>query len=142
MIVKTDDELNALKEIGRIVALIRNELIAMVAPGITTAKLDERAKQLFKENDAISAPIEEYDFPGFTCISINEVAAHGIPADRTIKSGDVVNIDVSGMKNGFYADTGFIDGITRGVNGWHQCGGCRKPHLSHRTCHLCICSCQ
>jgi len=106
MIVKTDDELNALKEIGRIVALIRDELIAMVVPGITTAKLDERAKQRFKENDAVSAPIEEYDFPGYTCISINEVAAHGIPADRAIKSGDVVNIDVSGMKNGFYADTG------------------------------------
>jgi methionyl aminopeptidase len=106
MIVKTKDEMAGLKEIGRIVALIRNELIAMVEPGITTAALDNRAKQLFIENNATSAPMLDYEFPGYTCISLNEIAAHGIPADRTIVEGDVVNIDVSGMKNGYYADTG------------------------------------
>ncbi|MDV2687487.1 M24 family metallopeptidase, partial [Alkalihalophilus lindianensis] len=46
------------------------------------------------------------DFPGHTCISVNEEVAHGIPGDRVIQEGDLVNIDVSGSKNGYFADTG------------------------------------
>ena len=55
---------------------------------------------------ARSAPKVMYDFPGFTCISINEEAAHGIPSDRIIREGDVVNIDVSAELDGYYGDTG------------------------------------
>ena len=47
-----------------------------------------------------------YDFPGHTCISVNEEAAHGIPSNRTIKAGDVVNIDVSAELDGYFGDTG------------------------------------
>ncbi|BCB03765.1 type I methionyl aminopeptidase [Bacillus sp. KH172YL63] len=106
MIVKTDEDLLALKEIGRIVAMIRDELRAQTKAGITTKELDDMAGKLFEENGAISGPKGEYDFPGFTCISVNEEVAHGIPGDRVIQGGDLVNIDVSGSKNGYYADTG------------------------------------
>ncbi|RLQ96190.1 type I methionyl aminopeptidase [Falsibacillus albus] len=106
MIVKTEEELQRLKDIGKIVAFIREEMKAKTAPGITTKELDDIAGRLFEENGAISGPKGEYDFPGFTCISVNDEVAHGIPGDRVIQDGDLVNIDVSGSKDGYYADTG------------------------------------
>lgn len=106
MIVKTEEDLQALKEIGRIVAMIREELKSQTKPGVTTKELDEIAGKMFTEYGAISGPKGEYDFPGYTCISVNEEVAHGIPGDKVIQEGDLVNIDISGSKNGYYADTG------------------------------------
>ncbi|WP_160723393.1 type I methionyl aminopeptidase [Bacillus sp. USDA818B3_A] len=106
MIVKTEEDLNGLKEIGRIVASIRDELVKRAVPGVTTKELDEIAGELFEKEEAISAPKGVYDFPGYSCISVNEEVAHGIPGERVIQEGDLVNIDVSGSKNGYFADTG------------------------------------
>ncbi|MED4017930.1 MULTISPECIES: type I methionyl aminopeptidase [Sutcliffiella] len=106
MIVKTNEELEALKEIGKICGTIRDEMIKMTKPGVTTKELDELAGKLFEDYGAISGPKGEYDFPGFTCISVNDEVAHGIPSNRVIQEGDLVNIDVSGSKNGYFADTG------------------------------------
>jgi methionyl aminopeptidase len=106
MIAKTEQDINGLKEIGRICASIRDELVKKAKPGVTTKELDEIAGEMFKKEGALSAPKGEYDFPGYTCISINEEVAHGIPRNRVIQEGDLVNIDVSGSKNGYFADTG------------------------------------
>jgi methionyl aminopeptidase len=106
MIAKTEQDFNGLKEIGKIVASIRDELVEKTKPGITTKELDELAGELFERSGAVSAPKGEYDFPGYTCISVNEEVAHGIPGKRIIREGDLVNIDVSGSKDGYFADTG------------------------------------
>ena len=106
MIVKTDEELQALKVIGYICAKVRDTMQEATKPGITTKELDNIAKELFEEHGAISAPIHDEKFPGQTCISVNEEVAHGIPGKRVIREGDLVNIDVSALKNGYYADTG------------------------------------
>lgn len=106
MIAKTEEDIQSLKEIGKIVASIRDEMVKQTVPGITTKELDEIAGSLFEQAGAISAPKGEYDFPGYTCISVNEEVAHGIPGSRVIREGDIVNIDVSGSKNGYFADTG------------------------------------
>ncbi|GGH51660.1 methionine aminopeptidase [Paenibacillus silvae] len=106
MIAKTEEDFNGLKEIGRIVASIRDTLVERTVPGITTKELDDLAGEMFKKEGAISAPKSEYDFPGYTCISVNEEVAHGIPGNRVIQEGDIVNIDVSGSKNEYFADTG------------------------------------
>ncbi|RIW38403.1 type I methionyl aminopeptidase [Bacillus salacetis] len=106
MIIQNDQELQAMKTIGSIVASIRDEMKDAAKPGMTTKELDELGAKLFDKFGAVSAPKQEYDFPGFTCISVNEEVAHGIPGDRVIQEGDLVNIDVSGSKDGFYADTG------------------------------------
>jgi methionyl aminopeptidase len=106
MIAKTEEDFSSLKEIGKIVASIRDELVNRTKPGVTTKELDELAGELFEKAGAISAPKGEYDFPGYTCISVNEEVAHGIPGLRVIEEGDLVNIDVSGSKNGYFADTG------------------------------------
>jgi methionyl aminopeptidase len=76
------------------------------AVGITTRELDEYGARLLAQANAVSAPRKDYDFPGTTCISINEEAAHGIPGERRLNPGDLVNIDVSAELDGYYADTG------------------------------------
>lgn len=106
MIAKTEEDFNGLKEIGKIVASIRDELVKRTIPGITTKELDDVAGELLEKAGAVSTPKGEYDFPGYTCISTNEEVAHGIPGHRVIHEGDLVNIDVSASKNGYFADTG------------------------------------
>lgn len=106
MIARTDQEFDGLKEIGGIIRLILDEVQEMVKPGITTIELDEVVGQRLKEHNARSAPILAYKFPGYSCISVGDEAAHGIPGERVLKEGQLVNIDVSAEKNGFWADSG------------------------------------
>ena len=106
MTITHQDELDGLREIGRIVANTMRGMAKAMEPGITTRELDAIGRELLDREGAVSAPQSEYAFPGATCISVNEEIAHGIPGDRVIAPGDLVNIDVSASKNGFYADTG------------------------------------
>ncbi|MGG0670634.1 type I methionyl aminopeptidase [Lederbergia citrisecunda] len=106
MIVKNNEEIEALKKIGRIVAEVREAMKAAAVPGITTKELDELGGRLITERGAVSAPIDQYEFPGYTCISVNHEVAHGIPGSRVIQDGDLVNIDVSASFGGYFADTG------------------------------------
>ena len=107
MIVKTAAELDALKEIGYICALTLKKMGEAVQSGISTAELDSIGREILRSHGARSAPIVSYQFPGYNCISVNEVVAHGIPSPTLIlKEGDNVNIDVSACKNGFFSDNG------------------------------------
>lgn len=106
MTITNEADLERLKAIGRICAVARDAMAAALRPGMTTLELDEIGRRILDENGAVSAPIVTYDFPGATCISVNEEIAHGIPGDRVIAAGDLVNIDVSAVKDGVFADTG------------------------------------
>jgi methionyl aminopeptidase len=106
MTITHEDELNGLKEIGRIVANTMHRMASATEPGMTTRELDAIGRALLDLEGAMSAPEAVYEFPGATCISVNEEIAHGIPGERVIRAGDLVNIDVSASKNGFFADTG------------------------------------
>jgi len=106
MVISSDDELVKLKEIGRICALAMNTMAKALEPGITTAELDAIGRKVLDDMEAVSAPEFCYEFPGATCISVNEEVAHGIPGPRIILAGDLVNIDVSAVKDGFFSDTG------------------------------------
>lgn len=106
MTIENDDDLKKLRTIGRIVyetmMLMRNSMEV----GMTTLELDGIGRANLDKYGARSAPEVTYDFPGCTCISINDEAAHGIPSDRRIEAGDVVNIDVSAELDGYFGDTG------------------------------------
>jgi methionyl aminopeptidase len=106
MTISNEDDLNKLQDIGRIVANALEAMAAALEPGMTTAELDLIGRQLLEKAGARSGPELVYDFPGATCISVNEQIAHGIPGSRRIQAGDLVNIDISAEKNGVYADTG------------------------------------
>ena len=106
MTIETEADVIALKRIGKIVSHVLHEMLDAAEPGMTTRELDALGEQLLARHGARSAPKLTYDFPGFTCISINEEAAHGIPGDRVIGPGDVLNVDVSAELDGYFADTG------------------------------------
>lgn len=106
MTVETEQDLQGLKTIGAIVATVMHKMMAHAEPGMRTAELDAYGATLLEQYGARSAPRLTYNFPGHTCISINEEAAHGVPGERVIQAGDLVNIDVSAELNGYWGDTG------------------------------------
>ncbi|MGC3982930.1 MAG: type I methionyl aminopeptidase [Steroidobacteraceae bacterium] len=106
VIVENDTQLQGLRRIGRIVADTLARMQSYACAGMTTAELDALGGALLEHAGATSAPQLCYDFPGFTCISVNEEAAHGIPGERVLQPGDLVNVDVSAMLDGYFADTG------------------------------------
>ena len=106
MTITSEADLERLKAIGRICAIARDAMAAALQPGMTTLELDDIGRKILEEHGAQSAPEVTYDFPGATCISVNEEIAHGIPGPRVIAAGDLVNIDVSAVKDGVFADTG------------------------------------
>lgn len=106
MTITHQDELEALRRIGRVVANTMQAMAAAMEPGMTTEELDEIGRAMLEREGAVSAPRATYDFPGTTCISVNEEIAHGIPGPRKLREGDLVNIDVSASRDGYFADTG------------------------------------
>lgn len=106
MTIETQDDIVGLKRIGQVVSLVLQRMHDAAEPGMTTRELDQIGDRILSEYGARSAPRLTYNFPGATCISINEQAAHGIPGDRIIQAGDVLNVDVSAELDGYFADTG------------------------------------
>ncbi len=106
MSIESERDIAGLLRIGRIVGLAIREMREALQPGMTTAELDAVGERYLKQHGARSAPQLAYNFPGATCISVNDEVAHGIPGKRVIQAGDVVNIDVSAELDGYYADFG------------------------------------
>lgn len=106
MSINSEKDLEGLRKIGRVVARCLQYMQSQLEPGITTGELDALGGQFLETHGARSAPKLTYNFPGHTCISVNEEAAHGIPGARILKAGDLVNIDVSAELEGYFADTG------------------------------------
>jgi methionyl aminopeptidase len=106
MTIESSADVAALQRIGRIVSLVLHEMLNAIEPGMTTAELDAIGERLLARQGARSAPRLTYGFPGATCISVNEEAAHGVPGGRVIETGDLVNVDVSAELDGYFADTG------------------------------------
>lgn len=106
MTVESQHDVDGILNTGRVVARVRDSMLSAVEPGMTTAELDALGNELLDRFEARSAPRVAYGFPGATCISVNEEAAHGVPGRRVIQAGDVVNVDVSAELDGYFADTG------------------------------------
>lgn len=106
MTVESQRDIDGILKAGRIVATVRDTMLGSIEPGMTTAELDKLGAGLLEHFGARSAPKVTYNFPGATCISINEEAAHGVPGQRLIRAGDIVNVDVSAEFDGYFADTG------------------------------------
>jgi methionyl aminopeptidase len=106
MTIGNDEQFERLKTVGRLVARTMQAMAARLEPGITTGELDRFGRAMLEREGARSAPEITYGFPGATCISVFPDIAHGVPGERRIGAGDLVNIDVSAEIEGIFADTG------------------------------------
>jgi len=107
MTIDRDEQLQALQRIGRIVADCLEHMLRSIEDGMTTKELDDIGRAFLDSHGARSAPEVTYQFPGATCISLGEEAAHGVPsAERVIAPGCLINVDVSAELDGYFADTG------------------------------------
>jgi methionyl aminopeptidase len=111
MSVESEEELEGLRRAGRVVAEALRAMREAVGEGISTAELDEIAARVLREHGARSAPSVVYDFPGTTCISVNEEVVHGVPGPRRLRAGDLVTLDVTVELNGYYADAAVTVGV-------------------------------
>ncbi|MEC9439551.1 MAG: type I methionyl aminopeptidase [Myxococcota bacterium] len=105
MTITNEEELEGMRAAGKLAAMILEEMLDHAEVGMTTGELDAFGVKLMEEHGANSAP-QSVGFPAATCISLNEEVAHGIPGDRVIEEGDVLNVDVSLELDGFFADNG------------------------------------
>jgi methionyl aminopeptidase len=106
VVVRRSGDIRGLIEAGKVAAEVIAAMAKKLTPGVATGELDSVGENVMKRYGAESAPRYFYQFPGATCISVLPVVAHGIPGDRRIRPGDIVNIDVSVFFKGFCADTG------------------------------------
>ncbi|HUD96179.1 MAG TPA: type I methionyl aminopeptidase [Woeseiaceae bacterium] len=104
--IKTPEEQDKMRVAGRLAADVLDMIGEHVQPGVTTGELDAICHRYIVEvQDAVPAPLNYKGFPKSICTSVNHVVCHGIPGDRKLKAGDMVNIDVTVIKDGFHGDT-------------------------------------
>src|SRR5512135_514235 len=117
--IKTPDEIARMKEAGRILSGIMDELAAGVAAGVRTAELDAAAAALMRQRGVRSAFKGYRGYPAHICVSVNEEVVHGIPGKRVLRAGDIVSLDIGIEKGGYYADmaktfpVGAVDTVKR-----------------------------
>lgn len=109
--IKTPEDIQGMRVAGRLAAEVLDFIAPHVKPGVTTETLDRLCHEYMRDvQDTIPAPLN-YCPPGYTpypkaiCTSVNDVVCHGIPGDKVLKNGDMVNIDITVIKNGYHGDT-------------------------------------
>src|SRR5690606_10637724 len=105
--IKTPEEIEHMRVAGRLAAEVLEMIEPYVQPGVTTGELDRICHDyIVNVQNAIPAPLNYNGFPRSICTSVNHVICHGIPSDtKALKSGDIINIDITVLKDGFHGDT-------------------------------------
>jgi methionyl aminopeptidase len=103
--IKSDREIGLMRDAGKILALVHNEVANYIKPGLTTLEIDKFAEKLVHKHNATCSFYHLYDFPGNFCISVNDEVIHGIPSkDVVLKDGDIVKIDGGVNYKGYQSD--------------------------------------
>lgn len=105
--LKTDEEIEMMRQSNLLVGKTLGELAKWIAPGITTLKLDRIAYEFINDNGAKPGFLGYGGFPASICTSVNEVVVHGIPSNQTLRDGDIISIDCGVVLNGFNGDSAF-----------------------------------
>jgi len=104
--IKNEEDIARMRVAGRLAARVLNMIEPYVRAGVTTGELDEICHRYIVEDlDAVPAPLNYRGFPKSVCTSVNHVVCHGIPGDKKLKNGDIINIDITVIKDGFHGDT-------------------------------------
>jgi len=99
------DEFKKLRNAGKISSQCLDFISDKIKPGVKTKEIDDLCVNFLKKHNAVSAPLFYRGFPKSICTSVNHVVCHGIPSDKTLKEGDIVNVDVTSFVDGFHGDT-------------------------------------
>jgi methionine aminopeptidase type I len=104
--IKNAAEIDKMRVAGRLAADVLEVIEPYIEPGTTTAKLDKICHEyIVDQQRAIPAPLNYHGFPKSICTSVNHVVCHGIPGDKVLKNGDVLNVDITVIKEDFHGDT-------------------------------------
>jgi len=104
--VKTPEEIGKMRVAGRLASQVLQMIEPYVQPGVTTGELNDIChRYITEEQDAIPAPLNYRGFPKSICTSVNHVVCHGIPGEKRLKKGDILNIDITVIKDGYHGDT-------------------------------------
>lgn len=107
--IKTAEEIEKMRVAGRLAAEVLEMIEPKVRAGMTTNEIDQICHDyIVNEQEAIPAPLNYRGFPKSVCTSVNHQICHGIPSDKKLKDGDIVNIDVTVIKDGFHGDTSIM----------------------------------
>ena len=132
MSITTELELIGMKKVSEAVAFVLKEMRNYSQVGRTTKEIDQFGGQILNDLGAKSAPKLTYNFPAFTCISLNNEFCHGIPSEkRILKEGDLINIDVSAELDGFWSDNGGSFVIGEDINKHQKLIDASKQILHH-----------
>ena len=99
------DEFEKLRNAGKISSQCLDFISDKIKPGMKTQEIDNLCVNFLKKHNAVSAPLFYRGFPKSICTSVNHVVCHGIPSDKTLKEGDIINVDVTSFVDGFHGDT-------------------------------------
>ncbi len=106
IIIKTPEEIEKMRVAGRLAADVLEMIEPHIVPGVTTEELDRICHEyIVNEQKAIPAPLNYHGFPKSICTSVNQVVCHGIPGPKKLKQGDILNIDITVIKDGYHGDT-------------------------------------
>ena len=105
MIESFEETFEKTRVAGKIAAGALDEVSKIIRPGIQTSDIDKLCYEYISDHGAYSAPLFYRGFPKSCCTSVNHVVCHGIPSDKVLKNGDIVNVDVTAFKNGWHGDT-------------------------------------
>ncbi len=103
--IHTQSDFDAMRAAGKLAAETLDMITPHVVPGVTTEELDNICRKFIETNGAIPAPLNYKGFPKSICTSINHVVCHGIPGEKALLEGDIVNIDVTVILNGWHGDS-------------------------------------
>ncbi|WP_444997931.1 type I methionyl aminopeptidase [Aliikangiella sp. IMCC44359] len=104
--IKNDEQIEKMRVAGKLAADVLEMITPFVKKGITTNELNQICHDyIVNEQKAVPAPLNYNGFPKSICTSVNHVICHGIPADKKLKDGDIINIDITVIKDGFHGDT-------------------------------------
>jgi methionyl aminopeptidase len=107
--IKTPEEIEKMRVAGRLAAEVLEMITPHVQAGVTTEHLDRLCHDyIVNVQQAIPAPLNYHGFPRSICTSVNHVVCHGIPAEKPLKNGDIVNLDITVIKDGFHGDTSMM----------------------------------
>ena len=99
------DEFKKIRNAGKISSQCLDFISDKIKPGVKTQEIDDLCVNFLKKHNAVSAPLFYRGFPKSICTSVNHVVCHGIPSDKTLKEGDIINVDVTSFVDGFHGDT-------------------------------------